>query len=134
MRTLNREIRKLTTMDANELYAEAKRLQAPLEIVKMVAKTGALPVPNFSAGGVATPADAALMIQLGASTVFVGSGIFADATNSEAEQRAKAIVKAVAQAHNPAALLEASSNLPRAMTGVEMKNIAPENRLAQRGW
>lgn len=134
MRTLMREIRKLTTMDASELYAEAKRLRSPLEIVQLVAKTGKLPVPNFSAGGVATPADAALMLQLGAETVFVGSGIFADATSAESERRAKAIVAAVAQPNNAAALLEASRGLPRAMTGVEMKAIPEEQRLAQRGW
>lgn len=134
MRTLMREMRKLTTMDASEIYAEAKRLQAPLELVQMVARTGKLPVPNFSAGGVATPADAALMLQLGAETVFVGSGIFADATAAEAERRAKAIVKAVAQPNNAAELLAASTGLPRAMTGVEMKAIPEDQRLAQRGW
>jgi pyridoxal 5'-phosphate synthase pdxS subunit len=134
MRTLMKEIRRLTTMDGSELYAEAKRLQAPLELVQMVAKNGRLPVPNFSAGGVATPSDAALMMQLGAETVFVGSGIFADATPAQAEQRAKAVVKATADWKNPAALLEASTGLPQAMTGVEMKNIPAESRLAQRGW
>jgi pyridoxal 5'-phosphate synthase pdxS subunit len=134
MRTLMKEIRRLTTMDSSELYAEAKRLQAPLELVQMVAKNGRLPVPNFSAGGVATPADAALMMQLGAETVFVGSGIFADATPAQAEARAKAVVKATADWKNPAALLEASTGLPQAMTGVEMKNIPAESRLAQRGW
>jgi pyridoxal 5'-phosphate synthase pdxS subunit len=134
MRTLMKEIRRLTTMDSSELYAEAKRLQAPLELVLMVAKNGRLPVPNFSAGGVATPSDAALMMQLGAETVFVGSGIFADATPQQAEQRAKAVVKATADWKNPAALLEASTGLPQAMTGVEMKNIPAESRLAQRGW
>jgi pyridoxal 5'-phosphate synthase pdxS subunit len=134
MRTLMREMKKLTTMDNSELYAEAKRLQAPLELVQLVARTGKLPVPNFSAGGVATPADAALMLQLGAETVFVGSGIFADATAAESERRAKAIVKAVAQPNNAAELLAASTGLPRAMTGVEMKAIPEEQRLAQRGW
>jgi pyridoxal 5'-phosphate synthase pdxS subunit len=134
MRTLMKEIRRLQAMDATEIFTEAKRLQSPLELVQMVAKNGRLPVPNFSAGGISTPADAALMMQLGAETVFVGSGIFADATPAEAEQRAKAIVKATAQFKNPAALLEASSNLPRAMTGVELKNIAEGDRMAQRGW
>lgn len=134
MRTLMKEMRQLQALDSSEIYAAAKKLQAPLELVQMVAKTGRLPVPNFSAGGVATPADAALMRQLGAETVFVGSGIFADATPAEAEKRAKAIVKATAQFNDPAALLEASTGLPKAMTGVEMKNIAPENRLADRGW
>ncbi len=134
MRTLMKEMRRLKAMDSTELFSEAKRLQAPLELVQMVAKTGRLPVPNFSAGGVATPADASLMMQLGAETVFVGSGIFADATPAESETRAKAIVKATAQFANAGVLLEASTSLPKAMTGVEMKHIAAENRLAQRGW
>lgn len=138
MRTLRREINMLNGLFRagmkEELAAEAKKLRAPLEIVQWVAENGRLPVPNFSAGGVATPADAALMMQLGAETVFVGSGIFADATPAQAEQRAKAVVKATAQWKNPAAVLEASTGLPQAMTGVEMKNIPAENRLAQRGW
>lgn len=134
MRTLMKEIKRLTVLSKDELYAEAKRLQAPLEIVQLTAKLGRLPVPNFSAGGVATPADAALMMQLGAETVFVGSGIFADATNAEAERRAKAIVKATAHFRDPAIVMEACTGLPKAMTGVEMKNIDPENRLAGRGW
>jgi len=134
MRILMKDIRRLQIMDASELYAEAKKLQAPLELVQMTAKMGRLPVPNFAAGGVATPADAALMRQLGAETVFVGSGIFMDASSAEAEQRAKAIVKATAQFNNPAAVLEASIGLPKAMVGVEMKTINPEQRLAQRGW
>lgn len=138
MRTLRREINMLNGLYRagmkEELAAEAKKLRAPLEIVQWVAENGRLPVPNFSAGGVATPADAALMMQLGAETVFVGSGIFADATPAQAEQRAKAVVKATAQWKNPAAILEASTGLPQAMTGVEMKNIPAENRLAQRGW
>lgn len=134
MRTLIKEIKRLTVLSKDELYAEAKKLQAPLEIVQLTAKLGRLPVPNFSAGGVATPADAALMMQLGAETVFVGSGIFADGTSQDAERRAKAIVKATAHYNNPALVLEASTGLPKAMTGVEMKNIAPEQRLADRGW
>jgi pyridoxal 5'-phosphate synthase pdxS subunit len=138
MRTLRREINMLNGLFRagmkEELAAEAKKLRAPLEIVQWVAENGRLPVPNFSAGGVATPADAALMMQLGAETVFVGSGIFADATPQQAEQRAKAVVKATAQWKNPAAILEASTGLPQAMTGVEMKNIPAESRLAQRGW
>lgn len=134
MRTLMRDIRRLKGMEKDELYAEAKRLQAPLALVQLTAKLGRLPVPNFSAGGVATPADAALMMQLGAETVFVGSGIFAEATPQEAERRAKAIVKAVAHYNNPALLLDAASGLPKAMSGVEMKSIDPEKRLADRGW
>lgn len=134
MRTLMREIRRLKTMDASELFAEAKRIQAPLHLVQMTAKLGRLPVPNFSAGGIATPADAALMMQLGAETVFVGSGIFTEGSRAETERRAKAIVKATAQFNNPLVVLEASRGLPKAMTGVEMKNIDPEKRLADRGW
>ncbi len=134
MRTLMKEIRILQSLDANELFSEAKRLQAPLELVQMVAKAGRLPVPNFSAGGVATPADAALMMQLGAETVFVGSGIFMEASPQEAETRAKSIVKATAQFRDPAALLASSTNLPKAMSGVEMKAIPAENRLSIRGW
>lgn len=134
MRTLMKEIRRLQNMDTTELFTEAKRLQAPLELVQLVAKLGRLPVPNFSAGGISTPADAALMMQLGAETVFVGSGIFADSTPAEAERRAKAIVKATAQWKNAGALLEASTNLPKAMTGVEIKNISADDRMDKRGW
>ena len=134
MRMLMKDIRRLQVLEAGELYAEAKKLQAPLELVQLTAKLGRLPVPNFAAGGVATPADAALMRQLGAETVFVGSGIFMEATATEAEKRAKAIVTATAQFDNPAAVLEASIGLPKAMTGVEMKAIQPEQRLAGRGW
>jgi len=134
--TLNalHEYEKKTGGKLNLLYAEAKKIQAPLEIVRWVAEHKKLPVPNFSAGGVATPADASLMMQLGAETVFVGSGIFMDATPAEAEKRAKAIVKATAQFQNPASVMEASTNLPKAMVGVEMKNIPQESRLAHRGW
>ena len=134
MRLLMRDIRRLTTMSKEELYAEAKRLQAPLELVEKTAKLGRLPVPIFAAGGIATPADAALMMQLGAETVFVGSGIFADATLEEAKRRAQAIVKATAQYDKPEIVMEASRGLPKAMVGVEIKNILPENRMAERGW
>lgn len=134
MRTLMREIRALVSMDSAELYAEAKRLQAPLNLVKMTAELKRLPVPNFSAGGIATPADASLMMQLGAESVFVGSGIFTEATREEAQQKASAIVKAVAQFGNAKVLLDSSRGLPKAMTGIEMKSIPTENRLADRGW
>lgn len=143
MTTLMKEIYTLSALheydqktggNLNLLYVEAKKLQAPLEIVRWVAEHKRLPVPNFSAGGVATPADAAMMMQLGAETVFVGSGIFADATPAESKKRAEAIVKATAQFKNPKAIMEASTNLPKAMTGVEMKQIPAEARLAQRGW
>jgi len=138
MRTLKREIGMLNALFKNgmkeELASEAKRLRAPLEIVMMVAESGRLPVPNFSAGGVATPADAALMMQLGAETVFVGSGIFADATSEQAKKRAEAIVKATLHFRDPKFLLESSTGLPKSMTGIEMKQIPEESRLAQRGW
>lgn len=134
MRQLMSEIKRLKTMSENEIYSEAKRLAAPLDLVMATAKMGRLPVPNFSAGGVATPADASLMMQLGAESVFVGSGIFADATPEESERRAKAIVKATAQFDNPKMVLEASYGLPKAMTGVEVKAIAENDRLAGRGW
>lgn len=145
MTTLQREIYTLNAIHAYEestggrvslLPTEAKKLQAPLELVRWVAKHKKLPVPNFSAGGVATPADAALMIQLGAETVFVGSGIFMESTPEESQRRAKAIVSAVhaAKSNDTKAIMEASTGLPKAMTGVEMKAIPSEQRLAQRGW
>lgn len=134
MRQLMSEIKRLKSMAEGELYSEAKRLQAPLELVLETAKLGRLPVPNFSAGGVATPADASLMMQLGAESVFVGSGIFMEASPEESERRAKAIVKAVAQYDNPAMVLEASYGLPKAMSGVEVRAIDKDNRLAGRGW
>lgn len=145
MTTLQREIYTLHAIHQYEestggrvslLPTEAKKLQAPLELVRWVAKNKKLPVPNFSAGGVATPADAALMIQLGAETVFVGSGIFMESTPEEAKRRAKAIVSAVhaAKSNDAKAIMEASTGLPKAMTGVEMKAIPEDKRLAQRGW
>jgi pyridoxal 5'-phosphate synthase pdxS subunit len=145
MTTIQREIYTLNAIHQYEentggrislLPTEAKKLQAPLELVKWVAKHKKLPVPNFSAGGIATPADAALMIQLGAETVFVGSGIFMESTPEEAKRRAKAIVTAAhaAKSGDYKSVMEASTGLPRAMTGVEMKNIPTEQRLANRGW
>ena len=134
MRLLMTEIRRLKTMDEAEIYAEAKRIQAPLELVMQTAKLGRLPVPNFSAGGVASPADASLMMQLGAESVFVGSGIFMDASPEEAERRAKAIVKATAQFDDAKVLLEASRGLPQAMVGMNTRSIAEGDRLAGRGW
>ncbi len=134
MRCLMGEIRTLKTKDSHERYAMAKELQAPLDLVERTATMGRLPVPNFSAGGVATPADAALMMQLGAESVFVGSGIFAEGTPEEARKRAEAIVKAVAQFNHAPSLLEAASGLPKPMSGVENKKIIPSDRLASRGW
>ena len=127
------EYEKSTGGKLNLLPTEAKKLQAPLELVKWVAEHRKLPVPNFSAGGVATPADAALLMQMGAETVFVGSGIFMDATPEESKRRAEAVVRATAQFRDSKELMLASKGLPKAMVGMEMRNIQPENRLAQRG-
>jgi len=131
MRTVQDEMRKLKNMTAEELMAEAKELQAPFELVQEVHKTGKLPVVNFAAGGVATPADAALMMQLGADGVFVGSGIF---KSSNPEARAKAIVKAVTHYKDAKIIAEVSKNLGEAMPGQSVKQIPPEELLAGRGW
>jgi pyridoxal 5'-phosphate synthase pdxS subunit len=131
MRTIIREMRILTVLGKEELVHEAKNLQAPLELVEWVARNGKLPVPNFSAGGIATPADAALVMQLGAQAVFVGSGIF---KSSDPEVRAKAIVKAATYYNDPVKLLEASEELGEAMPGLEISKL-PESELMQtRGW
>ena len=114
-RTLMREIKKLKTMDEDEMYTYAKQIGAPVQLVKQTAEAGRLPVVNFSAGGVATPADAALMMQLGMDGVFVGSGIF---KSEDPEKRAKAIVRAVAHYSDPKVLLETSTNLGKAMVGI----------------
>ena len=131
MRDVNTGIRRLTMLGDEELVNEAKELGASYELVKQVASEGKLPVPNFAAGGVATPADAALMMQLGAETVFVGSGIF---KSSDPASRAQAIVKAVAHYSDPAMVLEASRGLKDAMPGLEMSTLEPHERLAERGW
>lgn len=131
MRAVNREIRKLTTLEPGELMAEAKRLNAPYELVVKVAKEGKLPVPNFAAGGIATPADAALMMQLGAESVFVGSGIF---KSNDPVQRAKAIVAAVTYFNDPEMLAKISMGLLSAMPGLDIQAIKKEDLLAQRGW
>ena len=131
MRTIQKEMRQLTVLGKEELVAEAKKLQAPLELVELVAGTGKLPVPNFSAGGIATPADAALVMQLGAEAVFVGSGIFKSA---DPEARAKAIVKAATYFNDPAKLLEASAELGVGMFGLDVANMPESERLAARGW
>ena len=114
-RCVQRAIKRLTTMDKNELYAVAKELRAPYDLVKWVAANGRLPVVNFAAGGVATPADAAMMMQLGMDGVFVGSGIF---KSSEPEKRARAIVMAVSHYNNPKIIAEVSCNLGPAMVGI----------------
>jgi pyridoxal 5'-phosphate synthase pdxS subunit len=131
MRAVQDEIRKLINMPEEELMAEAKELGAPFELVQEVHNTGKLPVVNFAAGGVATPADAALMMQLGADGVFVGSGIF---KSSNPEARAKAIVKAVTHYKDPKIIAEVSKNLGEAMLGQSAKQIPPEQLLAGRGW
>jgi pyridoxal 5'-phosphate synthase pdxS subunit len=131
IRTIVKEMKQLTVLGKEELVHEAKNLQAPLELVQYVAEHGKLPVPNFSAGGIATPADAALVMQLGAEAVFVGSGIF---KSSDPEARAKAIVKAATYYQDPVKLLEASEELGEAMPGLEISKM-PEGELMQtRGW
>jgi pyridoxal 5'-phosphate synthase pdxS subunit len=131
MRTVVKEMKQLTVLGHEELVAAAKNLGAPLELVEYVHEHGKLPVPNFSAGGVATPADAALCRQLGAEAVFVGSGIY---KSSDPEKRAKAIVKACTHYNDAKAVLEASEELGDAMPGLEISKI-PEGELLQtRGW
>ncbi|MFH1646153.1 MAG: pyridoxal 5'-phosphate synthase lyase subunit PdxS [Chloroflexota bacterium] len=131
MRAVMDGIRKLVNTPQEELMAAAKELAAPFEIVVEVHKTGKLPVVNFAAGGVATPADAALMMQLGAEGVFVGSGVF---KSSNPEVMARAIVKATTHYQDPAIIAEVSKNLGEAMAGLDIKQIPSEELLAQRGW
>jgi pyridoxal 5'-phosphate synthase pdxS subunit len=131
MRAVQKGIRQLHGMRPDELFAAAKELRAPIDVVQRTAELDALPVPNFSAGGVATPADAALMRQLGAQAVFVGSGIF----KSESPERyAQAIVKATSHFDNPEILAEVSAGLGEPMHGLELGEIPLEERLAVRGW
>ncbi len=131
MRTINREIRSLASMDEDELFRAAKDFQAPYDLVVWVAEHGALPVVNFSAGGIATPADAALMIQLGADGVFVGSRVFKSQNPSA---RAKAIVEAAAHYDDPSALARISKGLGDAMPGLEIGAMRPEELIQNRGW
>jgi pyridoxal 5'-phosphate synthase pdxS subunit len=131
MRTIMAEMRKLTVCGKEELAREAKVLQAPLELVEWVAEHGCLPVPNFSAGGIATPADAALVMQLGAQTVFVGSGIFKSA---EPVRTAAAIVKAAKNYNDPAKLLECSRDGGEAMPGLDITTMPEAEKLQGRGW
>jgi pyridoxal 5'-phosphate synthase pdxS subunit len=131
MRAVMRDIRRLTSMPHEELMTEAKRLGAPFHLVELVAKTGKLPVPNFAAGGIATPADAALMMQLGAESVFVGSGIF---KSEDPPMRAKAIVAAVTYYNDPEMLSTISTGLLNAMPGLDIQQIKKEDLLAPRGW
>ncbi|ATW28025.1 pyridoxal 5'-phosphate synthase lyase subunit PdxS [Candidatus Formimonas warabiya] len=131
IRTIWAEIRKLSGLPTDELMAGAKEMAAPYDLVVQVAREGKLPVVNFAAGGVATPADAALMMQLGSEGVFVGSGIF---KSSHPEKMARAIVKATTYYDKPEIIAEVSEDLGEAMTGVEISQIAPENILSTRGW
>ncbi len=131
MRAVQDGIRRLQSLPAEELAAEAKALVAPLELVLEVHNTGKLPVVNFAAGGIATPADAALMMQLGAEGVFVGSGIF---KSSDPPARARAIVKATTHYQDPSIIAEVSKGLGKAMAGLDVKTIPEEELLATRGW
>ncbi len=131
MRSVMGEIRRITNMSYDELTSYAKNLGAPLEIVLYIKENGKLPVPNFSAGGIATPADAALMMQLGAESVFVGSGIF---KSEDPEARAKAIVLATTHYDDPDVVARASEGLGEAMPGLEMSQIPEEEQLNKRGW
>jgi pyridoxal 5'-phosphate synthase pdxS subunit len=139
IRQIVQEMKILTVLGEEELYAKAKEHGAPYELVRMVAKTGKLPVPNFSAGGIATPADASLVMQLGAEAVFVGSGIFMkDSTTFadpvEAEKRARAIVKAATHFNDPKVLLEVSEDLQGAMKGLAVAGLDEARMLQTRGW
>jgi pyridoxal 5'-phosphate synthase pdxS subunit len=131
IRTIIKEMRQLTVLGKEELVHEAKNLGAPLELVEWVAQHGKLPVPNFSAGGIATPADAALVLQLGAEAVFVGSGIF---KSEDPEARAKAIVKATTYFNDPIKLLEASEDLGMAMPGLDISKLPEAELMQTRGW
>jgi len=131
MRTVVGQIKRLTVLGQDELVAEAKEIGAPLSLVQQTAKLGKLPVPNFAAGGIATPADAALMMQLGAESVFVGSGIF---KSDDPEARANSIVEATTHYKDSARVADASTGLKKAMKGLEMSEIPEEERMQERGW
>lgn len=131
MRQIRSEIRRLTTMDTDELYAAAKELRAPYELVAEVASTGKLPVVLFTAGGIATPADAAMMMQLGADGVFVGSGIF---KSGDPARRAAAIVKATTFYDDADVVAKVSRGLGEAMVGINVSQLPPSERYADRGW
>lgn len=131
IRTIMNEMKILTQLGQDQLMSEAKRMGAPFHLVEQVAKTGKLPVPNFSAGGIATPADAALVMQLGAEAVFVGSGIF---KSDDPAKRAKAIVQAATYFQDGKKLAEISYGLGTAMRGMDVKDLSDDERLADRGW
>ena len=131
MRGIRAGIRRLSALSAEELYSAAKELQAPYELVAEVAATGQLPVVLFTAGGIATPADAALMMQLGAEGVFVGSGIF---KSGDPAKRAAAIVKATTFHDDPDVVAKVSRGLGEAMVGINLDTLPPDQRYAGRGW
>jgi pyridoxal 5'-phosphate synthase pdxS subunit len=131
MRSVMSGIRRLTTLRPEELMAEAKSLGAPYELLRLVASEGKLPVPNFAAGGIASPADTALMMELGAEAVFVGSGIF---KSSDPARRARAIVRATTHFQDPSIVAEVSKGLGEAMPGIETSTLAESERLQTRGW
>ena len=131
LRAVQRGIRMLTVLEKDELMTEAKELQAPFELVRWVAENGRLPVPNFAAGGIATPADAALCMMLGAESVFVGSGVF---KSDDPVNRGRAIVQAVTHWQDAAKLVEVSRGLGEAMSGLDSGKLTPEEMLSRRGW
>ena len=131
MRTINRQISRLKECDEVELVSEAKDLGAPLSLVQQVSKLGKLPVPNFAAGGIATPADASLMMQLGAESLFVGSGIF---KSEDPDLRARAIVVAATHYKIAEKVADASAGLKKAMKGLDISEISDEEKLQERGW
>ncbi|MBN2363474.1 pyridoxal 5'-phosphate synthase lyase subunit PdxS [candidate division WOR-3 bacterium] len=131
MRTVQHDIKVLTALRDDELMAQSKELGAPYSLVKNVAETAKLPVPNFAAGGIATPADASLMMQLGAESIFVGSGIF---KSSDPEKRARAIVLAVTHYKDAKAVAEISEELGEGMRGIDSSKLSPEEELQSRGW
>jgi pyridoxal 5'-phosphate synthase pdxS subunit len=131
MRKISGEIRRLSSMSEDELYVAAKELQAPIQLVKEIAETGKLPVVMFVAGGIATPSDAAMMMQLGAEGVFVGSGIF---KSGNPAQRAEAIVKATTFFDDPAVIAKVSRGLGEAMVGISVAELAEGQHLSSRGW
>ena len=131
LRAITGEMRHITTLREEELMARAKELGAPLDLVKWIAQHGKLPVPNFSAGGIATPADAALVMQLGAEAVFVGSGIFKSA---DPAQRAKAIVRATTHFNEPQVVAECCEEVGEAMRGLDISKLDPKELLQTRGW
>jgi pyridoxal 5'-phosphate synthase pdxS subunit len=131
MRKISGEIRRLSSMSEDELYVAAKELQSPIQLVREIAETGKLPVVMFVAGGIATPSDAAMMMQLGAEGVFVGSGIF---KSDNPEQRAEAIVKATTFFDDPAVIAKVSRGLGEAMVGISVASLGEGERLSKRGW